>query len=123
MLMSPAQAVDFVKILYPTLQKAGLTWVQIVCCETTGWDKQMEYSSLLQSSVPNSNVVVSGHTYSSPITKTQPFKGKVWQTEASDLNGKWSTAWYTSGASGDGYTWANAIWQGLTQGNLNAYLW
>ena len=73
--------------------------------------------------------VITSHPYGSPITNlTQPTRLKVWQTETSDLSGKWSTAWYsadTAGAvtTGDGYTWANLIYDGLTAGNVSAYLW
>jgi hypothetical protein len=121
MLVNPAQAVDFFKILRPTLNKAGHEDVSIACCETTGFQPQVPYTQQLNS-VASPIDVITYHTYSSGISGPQPTKLKAWQTEASDLSGRWSTAWYQSGGAGDGYTWANNIWTGLVTGNLSAYL-
>lgn len=64
--------------------------------------------------------VITAHTYTSMINSTLPTTRKVRETETSDLSGKWSTAWYTNGAAGDGFTWANNICTGLTTGNVSA---
>src|SRR5690242_10594471 len=120
--MDGAAAADFIKVLYPTLQQNGLSDVSIVCCEATGWDKQAVMTQALKS-VENMVGVISGHTYTGAISATQPTTRKVWETECSDLSGSWSTAWYTNGASGDGFVWANNIYAGLTAGNVSAYLW
>ncbi|RYP76847.1 hypothetical protein DL771_001583 [Monosporascus sp. 5C6A] len=118
------QAADFIKILRPTLAKNNLSHVEIACCEATGWNAQSQYTQQLKSAGVESMVgVITGHTYSSGISFAQPTTRKVWETECSDLSGGWSTAWYSSGASGDGYTWANNIYTGLTIGNVSAYLW
>jgi O-glycosyl hydrolase len=122
MQMNGNQAADFVKILYPTLQKANLSHVLINCCEATGWSAARSYTQALQG-VNNMMGVITSHTYTSGISGTQPTSLKVWQTEFCDLNGGWSTAWYSNGGAGDGFTWANTIYTGLTTGNLSAYLW
>lgn len=49
MLSDGQQAADFIKILRPTLDKAGYTDVKIACCDTTGWSKQQERMSGLSS--------------------------------------------------------------------------
>jgi O-glycosyl hydrolase len=122
MQMNGNQAADFVKILYPTLQAAGFRNVQIVCCEATGYNAQRTMSQSLNS-VASMMGVIATHEYTSRISGNQGSSLKAWQTEYSDLNGGWSTAWYSNGGAGDGLTWANTIYTGLTTGNLSAYLW
>ncbi|ORY56955.1 glycoside hydrolase superfamily [Pseudomassariella vexata] len=118
------QAADFIKVLYPTLAKNNMSNVAITCCEATGWNIQSQYTQQLKSAGVESMVgVITGHTYTSGISGSQPTTRKVWETECSDLNGRWSTSWYSNGGSGDGYTWANNIYTGLTTGNVSAYLW
>lgn len=115
------QSADFIKVLYPTLQKAGLSNVSITCCEATGWQAQSTMTTALKNAGVESMVgVITAHTYTSGISGTQPTSRKVWETECSDLSGGWSTAWYTNGAAGDGFTWANNIYTGLTTGNVSA---
>jgi O-glycosyl hydrolase len=115
------QSADFIKVLYPALQKAGLSNVSIACCEATGWQAQSTMTAALKNAgVEDMIGVITAHTYSSSISGTQPTSRKVWETECSDLSGGWSTAWYTNGAAGDGFTWANNIYTGLTTGNVSA---
>ena len=124
MVSNGQQSADFIKILHPTLQKANLSSVQITCCDATGWKAQTTMTQdLVKAGVEPLIGVMTSHPYSSGISGTLPTTRKVWETEYSDLSGSWSTAWYTSGASGDGYTWANHIYTGLTSGNVSAYLW
>jgi len=125
MLSNGTQAADFIKVLHPTLRKNNLSHVAIACCEATGWKAQAALTKDIVAAGAEDLVgVFTGHTYSAPITSTQPTtRSKVWQTEASDLVGKWSTAWYTTGADGDGLVWAYHLHDGLTAGNVSAYLW
>jgi len=115
------QAADFVAVLRPALNAANLSHVKIACCEATGWNVQRTYTQAL-SAVADQMDVITSHEYTSRISGTQPTELKVWQTEYSDLSGRWSTAWYSNGGAGDGWTWANTISNGLTSANLNAYL-
>ncbi|KAK3320639.1 glycoside hydrolase family 30 protein [Cercophora scortea] len=124
MLSNGQQSADFIKVLHPTLEKAGLSHVHIACCDATGWKVQTTMTTALKTAGAEDLLgIVTSHTYTSGISGTQPTTRKVWETECSDLSGAWSTAWYTNGASGDGYTWANSIYTGLTSGNVSAYLW
>lgn len=124
MLMDGSQAADFIKILHPTLEKNNLSDVQIACCDATGWKAQQQITrDMVAAGAEPLLGVVTGHTYSSGISGTQPTSLRVWETECSDLKGHWSTAWDSDGGAGDGLTWAMNIYTGLTTGNVSAYLW
>jgi O-glycosyl hydrolase len=47
----------------------------------------------------------------------------VWQTEAADLQGAWTSAWYSRGGAGEGWTWANNVYQAIVNANASAYLY
>lgn len=117
------QAAEFIKVLRPTLDKANFTDVGINCCEATGWTIASQHASQMASAgVENMIYAVTSHEYTSRIGSAMRTKAKVWQTEYSDLNGGWTTAWYSNGASGDGFTWANTVFNGVVNANLSAYL-
>jgi hypothetical protein len=48
---------------------------------------------------------------------------RVWQTEAADLQGAWTSAWYSYGGAGEGWTWANHVYQAIVNANASAYLY
>ncbi|KAK3941781.1 glycoside hydrolase superfamily [Diplogelasinospora grovesii] len=124
MLSNGQQSADFIRVLYPTLQIANLSSVNIACCDATGWKIQATMTQgLKDAGVEDMIGIITSHTYTSGVSGTLPTSRKVWETECSDLSGGWSTAWYTNGAAGDGFTWANNIYTGLTSGNVSAYLW
>ncbi|KAF2756722.1 glycoside hydrolase [Pseudovirgaria hyperparasitica] len=124
MLSSGAQAAEFIKILAPTLQSNGLSNVGITCCEATGWNITERYLSELKTEGAEELVnTISSHEYSSRVTGPLDTTRKIWQTEYSDLSGSWSTGWYSNGGAGDGYTWANTVYDALTKASLSAYLY
>ncbi|KAK5656253.1 hypothetical protein OQA88_5015 [Cercophora sp. LCS_1] len=124
MLSNGRQSASFIRVLHPTLEKANLGHVHITCCDATGWKAQINMTKdLVAEGVEPLIGVITSHPYSSAIDSPQPTKNKVWETEFSDLSGRWATDWYTTGRSGDGYTWANHIHTALTTGNVSAYLW
>lgn len=127
MLSDGQQSADFIKVLHPTLQKAGLPGVHITCCDATGWKNQSIMTTALKAAgVEDMLGVITSHTYTSKIDGTQPTTRKVWETEYADLGSPWSTAWLTpgtNGTKGDGYTWAGNVHTALTTGNVSAYLW
>jgi O-glycosyl hydrolase len=117
------QAAEFIKVLRPTLDAANLTHVGINCCEATGWSVAGQHASqMISSGVEGMIYAVTSHEYTSRIGSPIRTKARVWQTEYSDLNGGWSTSWYQSGGAGDGYTWANTVFNGVVNANLSAYL-
>ncbi|TVY53285.1 putative glucosylceramidase, partial [Lachnellula suecica] len=123
MISSAAQAADFIKILYPTLQKTGLAdTVHIACCDAEGWSDQRSMTSGL-SAVNSMLGLITGHAYTSQPSSPISTPHRVWQTEWADLNGAWQPAWYSSGGAGEGLTWANNIHTGLTAANCSGYLY
>ncbi|KAF2470663.1 glycoside hydrolase [Lindgomyces ingoldianus] len=123
MLSSGTQAADFIKILYPTLQKNNMSDVGINCCEGTGWSVASGHASQIAAAgVENMVYAITSHEYTSRISGTMKTTRRVWQTEYSDLNGGWSTSWYSSGGAGDGFTWANTVFNGIVNSNLTAYI-
>ncbi|KAF2800508.1 glycoside hydrolase family 30 protein [Melanomma pulvis-pyrius CBS 109.77] len=117
------QAAEFIKVLRPSLDKANMTDVGINCCEATGWSVASQHASQIASSgAENMVYAITSHEYTSRISGTMRTTRRVWQTEYSDLNGGWSTAWYSNGGSGDGFTWANTVFNGVVNSNLSAYV-
>ncbi|KAF1997738.1 glycoside hydrolase family 30 protein [Amniculicola lignicola CBS 123094] len=121
---SGSQAAEFIKVLRPTLDKANLTDVGINCCEATGWSVASQHASQIASAGAESMVyAMTSHEYTSRISGTMRTTRRVWQTEYCDLNGAWSTGWYSNGGAGDGFTWANTVFNGIVNSNLSAYLY
>ncbi|KAK0652117.1 putative cellulose hydrolase [Cercophora newfieldiana] len=124
MLSNGAQAASFIRVLHPTLRAANLSHVHIACCEATGWNIQAKLTQELHAEGVDPLIgIITSHPYTDDIKGALPTTIPVWQTEYSDLIGKWSTEWYTTGVLGDGYTWANILHTALTSGNVTAYLW
>ena len=118
------QAAEFIKVLHPTLAAANLSDVGINCCDATGWNVASQHASQLKSSgVESMLYAVTSHEYSSRVGSPMNIKTRVWQSEYCDLGGGWTTPWYSNGGAGDGYTWANTVYNGIVNGNLSAYIW
>jgi O-glycosyl hydrolase len=123
MLSSGTQAAEFIKVLRPTLDRANLTSVGINCCEATGWNIASQHAQQIASAGAESLIyAITSHEYTSRISGVMRTNARVWQSEYSDLSGSWGTAWYTNGASGDGFTWANTVFNGIVNSNLSAYI-
>ncbi|CBX93583.1 hypothetical protein LEMA_P044840.1 [Plenodomus lingam JN3] len=123
MLSSGTQAAEFIKILRPTLDRHNLSNVGINCCEATGWTVASQHASQIAGSGAEPMLyALTSHEYTSRITTPLRTAARVWQTEYSDLSGRWSTSWYSNGGAGDGFTWANNIFNGVVNANLSAYI-
>ncbi|KAI0405364.1 glycoside hydrolase family 30 protein [Xylaria palmicola] len=120
-----AQAADFIKVLYATLQAANLSsQVGIGCCESEGWGNQVNMINAIKSANAESMLaVVTSHTYTGGSNSPMNTKVPVWLSEQCDLNGGWTTSWYSSGGAGDGYTWANNIYNAVTGTQVSGYLY
>ena len=106
------QAADFVKILYPTLQKSNLSHIPVIaCCDAEGWGDQVGMLGALRA-VDDMLGLITSHAYTSGPSGPMNTRLRVWQTEAADLNGAWTASWGAGGA-GDGMTWANNIYQAI----------
>ncbi|RJE22853.1 O-Glycosyl hydrolase family 30 [Aspergillus sclerotialis] len=118
-----AQAADFLKVLVPTLRKAGLG-TNVVCCDATGWLQQGDILYELQEAGGEDLVnVVSSHGYQSqpslPFNTDRP----VWQTEWANLDDPWTAAWDHLGKTGEGIVWANYVQQTFVQSNVSAFIY
>jgi glucuronoarabinoxylan endo-1,4-beta-xylanase len=121
---TPAQAVDFIKILGPTVQSSGLP-IRILCCDNSKWTLAPPFVAAIVSDPTASSFVYahSSHEYgghaSSPLATTKP----VWMTEWSSSNGTFESRWDCNNCSGgpDGMFLANDIIQAFNAGNVNAY--
>jgi O-glycosyl hydrolase len=123
MLSSGTQAAEFIKVLRPTLDRANLTSVGINCCEATGWNVATQHAQQIAAAGAEPLIyAITSHEYTSRISGVMRTNARVWQSEYSDLSGSWGTAWYTNGASGDGFTWANTVFNGMVNSNLSAYI-
>ncbi|KAG9235253.1 glycoside hydrolase family 30 protein [Amylocarpus encephaloides] len=124
MLSNGAQATAFMKVLRPSLDAANMSQVQIVCCENTGWQQTNNMYNQIKSSGGDQYLgVVSSHEYTSRSSGSLSSTKRGWQTEYSDLNGYWTTSWYSYGGSGEGMTWATTIYNGIVSSNLSAYIY
>jgi O-glycosyl hydrolase len=117
------QAADFIKVLRPTLDRANLTSVNINCCDATGWNAASQHAQQIAAAGAEPLIyAITTHEYSSRISGVMHTNARVWQTEYSDLSGGWSTSWYSNGGAGDGFTWANTVFNAIVNSNLSAYI-
>ncbi|MCJ1438235.1 hypothetical protein MMC27_007622 [Xylographa pallens] len=119
---SGQQAADFLDILYPTLQKAGLK-TQIACCDGSGWEQNRErLTGIQQAGKEDTLGLVTAHGYSSAPSTPFATNKKTWITE-------WSTFdpinydWYVAGNQSEGLTWANHIQQAFSASNVTGFLY
>ncbi|KAL2267117.1 hypothetical protein VTJ83DRAFT_4394 [Remersonia thermophila] len=118
-----AQAAEFIRILHPTLQRSNLTHKPLItCCDAGGWQQQ---AGMLPSLAPVNNMlgIITAHSYMSQPNFALSTPHRVWQTEAADLQGAWTSAWYQWGGAGEGFTWANHVYQAVVNANASAYLY
>ncbi|WP_228562700.1 cellulose binding domain-containing protein [Catenulispora rubra] len=123
MTMSPAQMASVLDVLGPTVKNSGLS-TQISCCAATGWPKAGQYAAAIESdpTALAATAVATGHGYSGEPNSPLPGWTKpAWETEWSTFEG-FSSAW-DDGSDASGMTWAQHIYNGLTQANLSAYLY
>ncbi|SDT07978.1 glycoside hydrolase family 30 protein [Actinoplanes derwentensis] len=121
---TPAQAADFAKVLGPTMRASGLP-TRITCCDAIGWSDLPNYTSAVLSDPAARQAVdvFTSHGYATPPDSPVATGRKpVWQTEWSTGRGAFNTAW-DDGSTQSGFTWAQNILTGLTEANLNAFLY
>ncbi|MEU3607462.1 glycoside hydrolase [Streptomyces sp. NPDC035033] len=123
MRFTPQQAVDFLKVLGPTVRASGLK-TELVCCDAAGWDRQVAYTEAIEADPEADKAVrtVTGHRYSGPTTVPQPTDKHVWMSEWSPDGTTWNENW-DDGSGYDGLSVAADIQTTLTTGNANAYVY
>jgi hypothetical protein len=119
------QAADIIKVLSATLQAANLSsQVGITCCDSEGWSNQVTMLNAIKSAGAESMLkAVTSHTYTGGASGTMNTKVPVWLSEQCDLNGAWTTSWYSSGGAGEGLTWANNIYNAVTSTQVSGYVY
>ncbi|CAP68494.1 uncharacterized protein PODANS_7_2000 [Podospora anserina S mat+] len=119
------QAADFIKILYPTLEAANLTsQLGIACCETMGWGSAVNMINSIRSQGQEGRLkTVTSHTYTGGPSSPRNSRNPVWFSEQCDLNGQWTTSWYSNGGAGEGLTWANNVYSAVVNYNASGYLY
>ncbi|KAF1934634.1 putative endo-exoxylanase [Clathrospora elynae] len=116
------QAADFIKVLRSTLDKANYTEVRITCCDAEGWSSQQGMMSAL-SGVSNMLGTITAHSYTSQPDLPLNTPHHVWQTENADLQGPWTTTFFSNNGAGEGLTWAIKIHSAIADANASAYLY
>ncbi len=122
---SGAQAADFIKLLYASIQARNLTdSLGIVCCESEGWGNQVSMTNAIKSAGAETMLkAVSSHTYTGGPNGPMNVKVPVWLSEQCDLNGGWSTAWSGGGGAGEGMTWGSNIMNAVLNTNIGGYIY
>jgi O-glycosyl hydrolase len=125
MASSGAQAADFIKVLYATLQAENMTDVTgIACCDSEGWGNQASMASAIRSGGAEGMLkAMTSHTYNSGASGAMNTRVPMWLSEQCDLNGGWTTAWYSSGGAGEGFTWANNVFTAVANNNISGYVY
>ncbi|RKU42241.1 hypothetical protein DL546_002727 [Coniochaeta pulveracea] len=125
MTSSGSQAADFIKVLYKTLQAQNLTeQVGIACCDSEGWGNQVNMVNAIKSAGAEGMLkAVTSHTYTGGPSGAMNTRVPVWLSEQCDLNGGWTTAWYSNGGAGEGLTWANNVYSAVVNNNVSGYVY
>ncbi|KAK4190117.1 putative glucosylceramidase 4, partial [Podospora australis] len=117
------QAADFLKVLTPTLEAAGLgEQVGVACCETMGFGNGQNMLNTIRNAGHRLKAFTS-HSYTGGPSGAVNAGAPFWLSEQCDLNGQWTTSWYSNGGAGEGLTWANNIYSAVVNNNASGYLY
>lgn len=126
MLSDGQQAADFIKVLRPTLDRAGIK-AQIACCDGSGWDQNRERLTGIQAAGQEHNLgLVTAHGYSSAPDTPYNTPLKTWITEWSTFdttNFDWYNSTTGSYDQSFGLTWANHIQEAFQYSNVSAFMY
>ncbi|ANS64779.1 hypothetical protein SLINC_2555 [Streptomyces lincolnensis] len=121
MRLTPAQAVEFTKVLGPVANAAGY---KVACCDSFGWNQQKNYTSAIEADPVARGLVAThtGHTYASKVDGPLPTRKRTWMSEWSPDGTTWNENW-DDGSGYDGFTVASAVHDALTKGNTSGYVY
>ena len=122
MRFTPAQAVEFAKVVGPIAGAAGL---KVACCDAMGWTMQGTYTAAIAADAEAHSWVTThtGHSYSSAPISPLPVSGRrTWMSEWSPDGTTWNEKW-DDGSGYDGFAVAQSIHTALTGGNVNGYVY
>jgi glucuronoarabinoxylan endo-1,4-beta-xylanase len=122
MYMTPAQAANFVPFLGRALRAARLR-TTVACCDAEGWTDGEAYTQAVLGDPASARYVglITSHGYTAPPTVPLTSQRHVWESEWADFS-TFDAAW-DDGTNGDGFTWAQDIQNGLTEGNVDAFFY
>ncbi|CAM3739713.1 glycoside hydrolase [Kibdelosporangium persicum] len=120
MRLTPAQAVEFTKVLGPRVQG---TQLKLVCCDAAGWSQQREYTAAIEADPVARDYITThaGHPYRSPVDGPLPTDKHTWMSEWSPNGTTWNEAW-DDNSGYDGFAVAQNIHDTLTTGEANGYV-
>jgi O-glycosyl hydrolase len=130
MQLTPAQTVNVLDVLGPTLASSGLS-TQMECCATEGWDYAQQYAAAIEADSTSlaDTAVFTSHGYTEPPDSAlSGWTKPAWETEWSTFE-TWDPSWDNgtvggTNPSGDsGMAWAQNIYNGLVNSNLGAFLY
>jgi glucosylceramidase len=123
MRFTPEQAVDMVKVLGPTLRRAGVG-TRLVCCDSFGWSQQAAYTAAIEADPVAARYVSvhTGHMYASRPDAPLPTDRPTWMTEWNPGGNTWNEAW-DDGSGWAGITIAESIHQTFAEANASAYVY
>jgi O-glycosyl hydrolase len=125
MLMTPAQLANFMDVLGPTLAKSRFQTrgTKAECCASIGWDAAQQDAAAIEADPVASHYtpLFTSHGYSAaPDSPLAGWNKQVWETEWTTFNGTFDPQW--DGGNDSGMAWAQNIYNGLVNANLNAFL-
>ncbi len=125
MLMTPAQAVELMRVFGPMVRASGLG-LKVTCCDASTWGAGAAYMEAMATSGADAFVdVVTAHEYG--VHATEPLKTEkpVWMTEwsssLSSFNAQWDCGPCTGGP--DGMYLAHDVVQAMGWGGVSAYVY
>lgn len=122
MRFTPAQAVEFLKVLGPIARRAG---VGVACCDSFGWQHADPYAQAIEADpLARRHVdIVTGHGYASPADRPLSTTKPTWMSEwaPSSVADGWNEAW-DSGKGTDGIALAQRIHDTLALAGSSAFL-
>ncbi|MBO0869226.1 MAG: hypothetical protein J2P15_11715 [Micromonosporaceae bacterium] len=123
MRFTPEQAVDFVKVLGPTLQREG-QGTKLVCCDSFGWHQAADYSAAIEADPLADRYVTThtGHYYASIADTPLPTDNHSWMTEWNPSGNTWNEAW-DDGSGWAGITIAESIHNTFAKAGASAYVY
>lgn len=125
MRMTPADVVDFVKVIGPAIEQSGLP-LSLVSCDAMSWEQQAVYTAAVEADPEAARWVRihAGHNYAEPAREPLPTRRATWMSEwEPDVKGNtWNPGWDT-GNWADGIRVAEDVLGAFTQANISAYIY
>lgn len=122
MLMTPAQAANFLPFLAKAL-RADHLGTTIACCDADGWPDGLAYSQALLADPAAARVLglVTSHGYGGAPTYPLTLARPVWESEWATFQ-PFDAAW-NDGSDASGLAWAENIETALSAGRVNGFLY